>query len=481
MARRAARGGGLGVEPPNPDEILGTKLVAWYRADLGVTLDGSTRVSLWENQAFTGAQNDVSNATPGTRPVFEPGGFQGGRDNIRFVNPRTDFLEARGGTFGGTGEYLQMWLVFRTEIVDSGKLYLALLDAGDADVAIARSEFVSKTGQPTIRYFSPQARSGAGPIVSPDAQVLHSTWNDANNQIRWFQNGEQITVTSMVGVQTATTGLDVSRINDAQDTWFAEIMILNSIPTDEEDRALRVYLNSRYAFNMPLTNVAAALAPQCVAWYRADSVSITGSGVDTWFNRAGPSTNDLTQSNDPDRPTVVPSAIDGHPALAFTGGQHLDVTGGDFADVGEHFNVFLVGRTTNLSQNNQTFVRAENGPVVHRLRQRTSDIESRFDDPTGPNTISVPNNDTNFHLYRVQFDGTNHTLYRDGVQIGQIALAGGHTALVDELSVGARSNGSMELEGEIADLFTLCGDVTAQQLADVMVYYKNRYPSLNLP
>jgi hypothetical protein len=61
---------GGGASPSTPQTILGSALLAWYRADLGITLNGSN-VSAWADQSGTGdANKNAIQNTGAHQPAF---------------------------------------------------------------------------------------------------------------------------------------------------------------------------------------------------------------------------------------------------------------------------------------------------------------------------------------------------------------------------------------------------------------------------
>lgn len=77
----------------SPGDGTITGLLAWYRADLGVTLNGST-VSAWADQSGTGdANKDATQATPANQPTF--------------VASHANFNSRAVLSFDGTSDYLK--------------------------------------------------------------------------------------------------------------------------------------------------------------------------------------------------------------------------------------------------------------------------------------------------------------------------------------------------------------------------------------
>lgn len=82
--------------PTSPFEIPGA--MALYEADQGITMDGSNRVSQWND--FSGAGSHLLQATAGTQPLYVANGINS-RPAVRITNARADAMVATNGIFGG--------------------------------------------------------------------------------------------------------------------------------------------------------------------------------------------------------------------------------------------------------------------------------------------------------------------------------------------------------------------------------------------
>jgi hypothetical protein len=86
---RIATGG-----PPGPATILGANNFLWYKASLGITLNGGD-VAAWANQGTGGAVNLVQ-ATAGQQPLYVASA-QNGKPCVRFTRANTDLLSVASG------------------------------------------------------------------------------------------------------------------------------------------------------------------------------------------------------------------------------------------------------------------------------------------------------------------------------------------------------------------------------------------------
>jgi len=79
-----------------PVGIFGSKLMSWLRADLGVSLDGSSNVAAWADQAV-GTGRDYGQGTAARRPSM---GTINGKPAINFDYANTEYLSLTGATYG---------------------------------------------------------------------------------------------------------------------------------------------------------------------------------------------------------------------------------------------------------------------------------------------------------------------------------------------------------------------------------------------
>jgi len=79
-----------------PVGIFGTKLMSWLRADLGVSLDGSSNVAAWADQGV-GTGRDYGQGTAARRPAM---GTLNGKPAVLFDSANTEYLSLSGATYG---------------------------------------------------------------------------------------------------------------------------------------------------------------------------------------------------------------------------------------------------------------------------------------------------------------------------------------------------------------------------------------------
>lgn len=78
-----------------PEAIYGSDLIAHFRSDTGVTVDGSSRVSNWLD--LTGNGHDLAQGVAGNRPDYIASGGPLGRPYVASGNAATNWMQ-HGGT-----------------------------------------------------------------------------------------------------------------------------------------------------------------------------------------------------------------------------------------------------------------------------------------------------------------------------------------------------------------------------------------------
>ncbi len=71
------------------------------------------------------------------------------------------------------------------------------------------------------------------------------------------------------------------------------------------------------------------------------------------------------------------------------------------------------------------------------------------------------------HMFRVHYDGTNITLYVDGVSVGSVAKTGTMTNDCTRVNLGARAAGGQTFDGDYRSCYLVTGALVAQQITDM--------------
>ena len=227
-----------GLTPFNPGALGGGTLAAWYRADLGITLNGGN-VSAWADQSGNGRH--LSQGTAANQPAFSAGGGSAGQDMINF-DGANDVLES--GVFA-VATPLQVYMVAKWDVVNATDTNVIF--SGDSTVP-------SNSCRVSVRNVSTAVAiwgTGGGVITTGAATALAwhywgLTWTGgASSEIK--QDGVS-QITGNPGA-TAINGITVGAFDGAStpaDASVAEIIIYSSILSAADEARLNAYLKSRY-------------------------------------------------------------------------------------------------------------------------------------------------------------------------------------------------------------------------------------------
>lgn len=226
---------------PNPGVVTTfeptaiANLFAWYRADLGVTKDGSDLVSQWDDQSGNGGPDLTASGS--ARPTHNSANFNS-QDSISF-DGSSDILTA-----ASTQALPLHW--FLAVIIDTW---------GHNDLLIAHNDL---DGEPmTMQTSTPQVfqrdseifRNSISPTIGN--RVLMQSFFPSGSGT-WFQalnNDSQVTATGTdAGAATEiSVGGDVDKPAQSSDIQVAELAIYSAEITSANLTNLKNYFNSRYS------------------------------------------------------------------------------------------------------------------------------------------------------------------------------------------------------------------------------------------
>ncbi len=216
-----------------------------------------------------------------------------------------------------------------------------------------------------------------------------------------------------------------------------------------------------------------------VAWFSADSVHLTADNhVDTLYDKSGNGFNVIQTSNDA-QPTLFDNALNGNPTMVFDGNDYLN--GGDICDLGPNgTSIFIVGKS---NKKNGCFV-AKSKTAISSLRYAVF-YENNICFIYNNSTLSKP---LDFGDYKVlqafhNPDSSVCSLIANGNQLGEF-----NTNAVDMNStfnflIGGYNNsngttppnGSLSLDGEIAEIIIFNNYLNNKDSLMVMNYLRDKY------
>ena len=239
LPQRMMMAAGAGGEVAFPDGISG--LEYRFRADLGVTRDGSDFVSQWDDQAGVEPRH-LKNANSGKQPVWSATSGPNGQAAI---------------TFDGSNDYL-ITDVWSTAIVDQPATIFGVFKFN----TWTRYERFVTTKTPANSLVidqddvSPKIGFVAGAYSCQDGNAALGTFN---LHVGYFSGAssthtvnDHLPTTGNPGTgngdyKQLVMGIDDNLVNLAADLVVAEVFLYNKAITGSDLTDLKSYINSRYA------------------------------------------------------------------------------------------------------------------------------------------------------------------------------------------------------------------------------------------
>jgi hypothetical protein len=240
MSRRLIRqtrrlsGTSLGGGAFNPTQI--STLLAWYRSDLGITLNGST-VSGWADQSGNG--HNVTQATGTKQPTYATSDASyNGYPSLTFVQASSQNLAS--STFTAIAQPLTYIFVGKLTAAPTNTCQLC-------DGSVQRPIMYVSSGSTTVlnlQEVGGAAFSGTASPVLTTPFVAAGLFNGASSAI--FQNNSQ---TALASGTTGTNGVDQIQLSsNSTQAWngsFTEVLVYQNLSSSDRQR-LFVYLGTRY-------------------------------------------------------------------------------------------------------------------------------------------------------------------------------------------------------------------------------------------
>lgn len=227
-----------------PVSILGAaSVLQWCRADMGVTLNGST-VSNWADQS--GSRKDYTQATATKQPTFSASGGPNSTAMMTLDGVDDDLVATTAPNLpapGTTPTYV--WLVIRQESYTAGEGIFGPYFAPDGN------DYIVLVQNPT----SPSLRQANGGTAQDNSGLAVGTWGRVElaftNSTADFIKCASTSVTGAnVGNNSGQTGRILGRRTGLGSLYtnfsIAEILYANRIPTTGERAALDAYCTERY-------------------------------------------------------------------------------------------------------------------------------------------------------------------------------------------------------------------------------------------
>lgn len=335
------------------------------------------------------------------------------------------------------------------------------------------SYFLSKYGvgsAPTLN--APTVSPSSGVFLPQQAFVLDQ---DQNAVVHWTTNGN------------TPTDTDLFFFNN-QSFWLNYVGP-EFVPRVQKTTTIKAIAKAPFFNDSPVTTVTYELDNSTSAiprggliqWLRASNVTTSGSNVTTWNDVSG-SLNDA--SNGSNQPTLVSNAVNGLPAVNFSGSQFLQAPAG-FSTFTSGLTAMLVGKPASVSAGARLFDYgngATSDNVIMSLPSSTGLTLSTYSGSTSSSaTASTGVTLGNFQLLESLYNGTNSAnLFVNGSSaasstsmqtLGNLTRSGNYIA--QDNSGGNRYN------GQIAEMLLWNRQLTAAERAAVEGYLLSRYQLLS--
>ncbi len=218
-----------------------------------------------------------------------------------------------------------------------------------------------------------------------------------------------------------------------------------------------------------------------IQWLRASNITTTGSNVTNWNDVSG-SRNDA--SNGSNQPTLVANAINGHPAVNFSGSQFLQAPAG-FSTFTSGLSAILVAKPVSVSAGARLFDYgngATSDNIIMSLPSSTGLTFSTYNSSTSSSaTASTGATLGNFQLLEALYNGSNTAnLYINSASAANSSSMQTLNNLTRSNNyIGQDNSGGNRYNGQLAEMLIWNRLLTAAERASVEGYLQSKYLQLN--
>ena len=337
------------------------------------------------------------------------------------------------------------------------------------------SYFLSKYGigsAPTLS--APNVRPSSGVYLPQQTFVLDQ---DQNAVVHYTTNGN------------TPTDSDLWFFNN-QSFWLSFVGP-EFVPRVQRTTTIKAIAKAPFFNDSPVTTVtyeldnSSSAIPRSglIQWLRASNVTTSGSNVTTWNDVSG-SLNDA--SNGSNQPTLVSNAVNGLPAVNFSGSQFLQAPAG-FSTFTSGLTSMLVGKPASVSAGARLFDYgngATSDNIIMSLPSSTGLTFSTYNSSTGSSaTASSGVTLGNFQLLEALYNGSNTVnLYVNGASVGSSSSMQTLQNLTRNSNyIGQDNSGGNRYNGQIAEMLLWNRQLTPAERAAVEGYLLSKYqvPSTN--
>jgi len=261
------------------------------------------------------------------------------------------------------------------------------------------------------------------------------------------------------------------------------------IPTIFQTTTIKAISKAPFFNDSPVTTVTYSMdnstAPIArsglAAWYRASDVTTSGSNVTTWQDISGSFNNATNAAN---QPTLVGSAVNGLPAVNFSGTQFLQLPAG-MANLTSGMTVMAIAKPVSVTAGARIFDFGNGATSDNALMSLPSTTGLTFSTYNGSTASSATTSSGvtlgQFQLLEALYNGTNTaTLFRNASQLTQSTTMQTLNNLTrNNCFLGQDSVGGNRFNGQIAELLIWNRQLTVAERTAAEGYLLSKYQLLS--
>ena len=487
--------------------VMTNGLLVWFKADAGVTADGSNNVSAWADQ--TGDYN-VTQTTSGSQPTLVSGDING-KPALRFTGAQSLSQSVTMGS--GVNQDLTIVSVAMTTSPSSfqDSIYLGTSGSGQSrGIGYDNSEqFADFSSAKLNAVGAPDEAGIAAPAAGTFVTEAVTLSRNLQNAV-FYRNGIQAAAIPMNSLANVASGMEIGNRQDGTTPWqgdIAELMVFDHQLTTTEMNQVGGYLGDKYGIYNPNatwmasyssdvqaritayqwsktqadtyvashTGAPSILETGLTLWLKADAgVTHDGSNnVSSWADQTG--TYTLAQTGTAE-PTYVSGDINGKPAIRMNGSQFLASTG-TLSGINADCTILTVASTSSPSAQQYSIYVGSGSGSGYANRAMGYSSSQEFYDTSGSSTVigQAPSPNT-FVTEAATIDSslTNVTFYQNGNQTGNGTLSG-LLNVTGGITLGASPAPDNYWQGDIAEVIVYDHKLSASELQQADGYLADRY------
>ncbi|HIA52075.1 MAG TPA: hypothetical protein EYN91_08335 [Candidatus Melainabacteria bacterium] len=331
------------------------------------------------------------------------------------------------------------------------------------------------------------SKYGVGNTPTLDAPVITPTSGTFLPQQQFIISQPQEALTYFRTDNIAPSTSDLFFYNNQN--FFLTTVAPEFVPRVQQTSVIKALAKAPFWNDSPVAtatytmdNSTAPIARSGLAgWYRASDVTLSGSNVTTWQDISGSSNNATNGAN---QPTLVSGAVNGLPAVNFSGTQFLQLPAG-MANFTSGMTVMAVAKPVSVSAGARIFDfgnGATSDNVTMSLPSTTGLTFSTYNGSTASSaTASSGVTLGQFQLLEASYSGTNTaTLYQNASQLTQSTTMQTLNNLTrNNCYLGQDSAGGNRLNGQIAELLIWNRQLTVAERTAAEGYLLSKYQLLS--